>query len=252
MLNPLDLTGKHIILTGASQGIGKATAIYISRLGAKVSLIARNEEKLRETLNMLDGEGHSIFPFDLKNIDLIEELVNHIVHKIGKINGLVHSAGIASMRPLPLTKYDYIHDMMLVNFYSFVELVRCFSKKKNSYDGSSFVGISSVAGTSGNKSKIAYGATKAAMDSAIKSMAKELELRKIRVNSVLPGWVATDIYSDFIDQQGDSINAQVLLARQYMGLIDPDTIAGAISYLLSEASKFTTGTSLIVDGGYLS
>lgn len=252
MINPMDLTGKHILITGGSQGIGRETAIHTSRLGAKVSIIARNEEKLKETLNMLEGDGHSSYLFDLKKIESIEELVQNIVLQNGLFNGFVHCAGITSMRPLSLTKYEYLHDMMLINFYSFVELVRCLSKKKNSMDGSSFIGISSVASPSGNKSKTAYGATKSAMDGAVKSMAKELEIRKIRVNSVIPGWVATEMFSKYIEEQGENPNSKVMLTRQYLGVIEPVSIANAIAYLLSDASGFITGTGLVVDGGYLS
>jgi short-subunit dehydrogenase len=130
MINPMDLTGKHIIVTGASQGIGKETAQHIAKLGAKVSLIARTEEKLNSVKAVLEGTGHNTFPFDLKNIAGIEELVKNIIDMQGPADGLVHSAGISVMRPIKLTKYDFVHEMMLINFYPFVELVRCLCKKE--------------------------------------------------------------------------------------------------------------------------
>ena len=252
MINPLDLTDKRIIVTGASSGIGKATAIHLSKLGASVIMIARNKDKLQEVLLNLEGETHSIYSFDLKQIDRIEELVKQIISEGGAIHGFVHSAGIGSMRPLAMTKYEYLHDMMLINFYSFVEMIRCLSKKKNSVEGSSFIGVSSVSSLTGNKTRTAYCATKSAMDGAIRSMAKELEARKIRVNSVVPGWVATEMYDEYIEEQGYNQNSQLLMTRQYMGVVDTEGVANAIAYLLSDASRFITGTGFVVDGGYLS
>lgn len=252
MINPMDLTGKHVLVTGASQGLGRATAIHISKLGARVSLIARNEEKLNETLEMLEGEGHTMYSFDLKQIESIEGLVKRIVSLEGALNGLVHCAGIATMRPFAMTKSDFLHDMMLINFYAFVELIRCISKKNNYLEGASFIGISSVASQSGVKSKVAYCASKAAMDAATKCIAKELETKKIRVNTVLAGFIKTDLYNMFIDKAGEDAIDSHVLSRQYMGMGEPIDIANAIAYLLSDASKFITGTGFIVDGGYLS
>lgn len=252
MINPMDLSGKHILVTGASQGIGRATAIHISKLGAKVSLIARNEEKLKETLDMLEGDGHTVDSFDLKQVEGIEGLVAQIITKSGALNGLVHSAGIATMRPLKMTKSDFLHDMMLINFYAFVELVRCASKKKNYLAGASFIGMSSAESQVGDKSKTAYCASKAAMDAATKCMAKELEPKGIRVNTVVGGFIKTDMYNMYIEKAGEDAFDSHVLGRQYLGMGEPIDIANAIAYLLSDASKFITGTGFIVDGGYLS
>src|SRR5665648_22091 len=123
MINPMDLTGKHILITGASLGIGRATAEHLSKLGAKLSLVARIIEKLEETLSNLEGDGHFIYPADLKEIDGIGNLIDRIVKDSGVIDGLVHCAGIATMRPLNMTTYNFLHDMMSINYYSFIELV---------------------------------------------------------------------------------------------------------------------------------
>jgi NAD(P)-dependent dehydrogenase (short-subunit alcohol dehydrogenase family) len=252
VINPMDLTGRHILVTGASQGIGRAAAIHISKLGAKVSLIARNEDKLRETIDMLEGEGHTIYGLDLKQTGDIEELIKQIVAENGPLNGLIHSAGIATMRPLPMTTSNFLHDMMLINFYAFVELVRCASKKKNYIAGASFIGMSSVGSQSGDKSKVAYCASKAAMDAATKSMAEELAHKKIRVNTVVGGLIKTDMYNMIVDNAGEDAVDSYVLGRQYLGMGEPLDIANAMAYLLSDASKFITGTGFVVDGGYLS
>lgn len=253
MINPMDLTGKHFLVTGASQGIGKTTAIHLSQLGAKVCLMSRNGEKLQDTLqSMEDCARHSLYPFDLKKIDDIESVLNNIVAKEGKFNGFVHCAGVVGMRPLQQTTYQAIHDDMLINFYSFIELSRLISKKKNRIENSSFVAISSVASTQGIKSKTSYCSSKGALDSAIRSMAKELAVKKIRVNSVVPGFVKTELYDAYLQSAGEKEFEKNVLPYQYLGLGEPIDVANAIAFLLSDASKFITGTGLVVDGGYLS
>ena len=112
MINPMDLTGKHVVITGASAGIGRATAIQASKLGARISLIARNEERLKETLDMLDGEGHRYFAFDLNNVDGIESLVKNVVLQGGALDGFVHCAGIGPNRPIKLTKPSFVEEVL--------------------------------------------------------------------------------------------------------------------------------------------
>ncbi|MDA3885153.1 MAG: SDR family NAD(P)-dependent oxidoreductase [Candidatus Delongbacteria bacterium] len=248
MINPIDLTGKTILVTGASSGIGRETSVHLSKLGANIIMIARNIDNLKGTLSRMEGKAHKIYSYDLKKIEGIETLVQNIVDLNGPLNGFVHCAGISIMRPVKLIKYDFLHEMMLINFYSFVELVRCLSKKSKSKEGASFLGISSVAANKGNKSQGAYSASKAALDSIIKPMAKELSNRKIRVNTILFGMIKTEMYKGFLEQGGDT----TVWNDQYMGIGETIDAANAIAFLLSDASKFITGTGLVVDGGYLS
>lgn len=248
----MNLTGKCILVTGASSGIGRETSILLSKLGAKVIMIARREEKLKETLSALDGEDHKYYCYDLHNVDGIENLVKQIILENGSLDGFVHSAGISSYRPLAMMKPCFIKEVMEINFYSFIELVRCISKKKNFNEGMSIVGISSISSQQGNQSKTAYCASKAAMDAAIRCMAKELAPKKIRVNSVVPALIKTDLFNVFLDKGADSEDAQNVMARQYLGIGEPIDVANIVAYLLSGASKFITGTSIAVDGGRLS
>jgi NAD(P)-dependent dehydrogenase (short-subunit alcohol dehydrogenase family) len=252
MINPMDLTGKRILVTGASSGIGKETAIHLSKLGASLVLVARNEEKLLDTIFSLEGTGHSLHHFNLKDIDNIEEFLEEIINKIGKLNGLVHCAGINELRPLGITDYNFLHNTMLINFYSFVELVRVISKKKNCAKSTSVVVMSSVASIKGDKSKTAYCASKGALDSAVRAMAKELAVKNIRVNSVVAGFLKTNMYDSYIKELGEEAFNENVLRYQYLGLGEPIDASNAIAFLLSNASKFITGTNLIVDGGYLS
>lgn len=250
MINPMDLPGKRILVTGASSGIGKATAIRLAQLGANVVMLARDIDRLHETMTEMPGDDHLCYSIDLKEIENIEPLVKSIVKNAGKFDGLVHCAGIATMRPLKYTKYDFLHDMMLINYYAFVELVRVYANKQNN-NGGSIVAMSSTASKSGVKTKIAYCSSKAAIDGAVKAMAIELADKNIRVNSIVAGFVKTDMYDQYLSQAGEDAIERVVLNRQFMGLGESSDIANAIAYLLSDAAKFITGTGLVVDGGYL-
>lgn len=145
MINPMDLSNKQILVTGASSGIGRATAIHISKLGAKVVMVARRLDELENTLKMLDGKGHKYYHFDLTTISDIEGFIKNIVKEVGPFDGFVHCAGIGTPRPLAMTKYENVHQIMLINFYAFFELVRVLSKRGSFNPGMSMVGISSIA-----------------------------------------------------------------------------------------------------------
>lgn len=252
IFNTNTFSGKNIIVTGASSGIGRGTAIFLSELGARIILIARNKEKLEETISQLHNGDHKIYPFDLKETEKIEGLVKDVVKENGKVDGFVHCAGIATMRPLSLTKTNFLHDMMLINFYSYVELIRCISKKGNCSEGASFVGMSSVASIDGIKSKVAYCSSKAAMDSATRCLAKELASKNIRVNNVVAGFIKTEMFDDYLETAGNEAVENNIYANQYLGMGEIKDATNAIAFLLSDASKFITGTGFVVDGGYLS
>lgn len=248
MINPMDLTGKTILITGASDGIGKATAMLVSQLGSKVVMVARSEEKLNEVMNLLEGEGHKSYSYDLKEIDGIEGLVKEIVADSGKLDGFVHCAGVSTMRPLKMTHYEFLHDMMLINFYSFVEISRYASKKGNFNEGMSIVGMSSGASIKGDKSKTAYCSSKAAMDGAIRPMAKELGMKNIRINSIQAGFIKTEMFERFKERTGKDENDSQF-DKYCLGLGEPIDVANAIAFLLSDASRIITGTGLVVDSG---
>ena len=250
MINPMNLSGKHIVVTGASSGLGKATCLYLSELGATISLVARREDRMAETIAQMNGQNHKAFSYDLTNIEGVEDLVNGIVAVNGKIDGYVHSAGIGTVKPASLTKYDFMLEMMSIHLFSFVEFVRIISKKKNSNDGGSIVAVSSASSRMSDKGKLAYASTKGSLDSAVRSLAIELgEMRSIRANTVNPGWIKTDMYYDYIKEFGQE-KMDELLRMYALGAAEPEEVASVIAFLMSDASKKITGQNIFVDSGW--
>lgn len=250
MVNPMDLSGKHFIITGASSGIGRASCILASQLGAKISMTARNEERLRETLSLMSGEGHEYYIYDFNDINGIEALIKSIVDKNGTIDGLVHCAGICHNRPIKLDTPESVEKMLRISYFAFVEIIRTALSKKRTNKGASYLGISSVASMGGNKTQGAYASAKGAMNSLVHPYAKELAAKEIRINTIAFGMVDTDMYRrDFLDAGGDN---EAFLREQYLGLIPVEYAAKAVCFMLSDASKYMTGGTMIYDAGFLS
>lgn len=253
MYNLVDLKGKQILVTGASSGIGKETAALLDRLEAKTILVARRETNLKELVSEFQNKESCYYVADLSELEAIEKLIKQIVSDHGPLDGFVHSAGITSSRPLKTIKPNILDQVMRINFYSFVELCRCITiRKRFSETGCNIVGISSTSSLQGNSSKTAYCASKAAMDAAVRCMAKELANKHIRVNTVAPAFIETDIYNLFLDKGHGANDAEMVMARQYLGLGQPSDVANLTAFLLSDASRFITGSTIGVDGGKLS
>jgi len=245
-MNLISLQSKKIIITGAASGIGRETAIVASKQGAKVILLDLSEEGLKETISLLDGCEHLYYVIDLTNIDSIASLVKEIVLKEGLLDGLVHCAGISSRKPLNVLTKDGFNKVMDINFYSFVELVRQICKKKHFAEGGSVVVMSSISSIKGYKAKTEYCVSKAAVDSFVRCIALELADRKIRINSVMAAEVLTPLAL-----KAREIN-QAVGASDFnapLGPSDPYEVANTIAFLLSDATKTITGTSILIDGG---
>ena len=247
----MELSGKNILVTGASSGIGKGISIFLSKLGANVIIAARNEEKLKETYKELEPGNHSYYLIDLNNLKAIEGMLDNICSVDRKLNGIVYSAGISRTVPIQYLKMEDLMNIMSVNFYAFMELVKHFSKRKYNDKGGSIVAISSISSRVGARGLSAYCASKGALDSAIRSLAVELAAKNIRINSIAPSMIKTQIYDGLVELVNNNNFEADLKKRQIMGLGKPEDVAGAAAFLLSDAAKFITGTSMIVDGGYL-
>lgn len=247
MINPMDLTGKKIFLTGASSGIGKETAIYLSQLGAKVIIAARRERALQETIGMMEGCGHAYYVIDLSDISSIETKMNEIIFQNGAFDGFVHCAGVGDNRPLQQLKYENAHKIMLVSYYAFLELIRVMTKRGHYNQGFSIVGISSIATKTCRPSQTAYSAAKAAMDAMMKCLALELSPKGIRLNNVAPAMIATEMYETF--KRKYNYDDAHMKREGRMGVGEPMDVANAIAFLLSDASKFITRSCVEISGG---
>ena len=250
MFNPFSLEDKNILITGASSGIGRQCAIDCSKMGAQVALVARNEDRLKETLSMMEGEGHLLFPFDLTNFAGIANLVNDIVTKIGKINGVLHCAGISAVEPLQVLTSEKIQTFFDVNVTSAMMLTKEVCRKKNIADnGGCVVLLASIMGVNGESGKSLYSMTKGALIAGVRSLACEYAPKAIRINCVSPGAIETPINAQQPYMSNPELRKQ-LENKHLLGLGQTTDISNACIYLLSDASRWVTGQNLIIDGGY--
>lgn len=242
--NPFSLEEKTILVTGASSGIGKTTAIECSKLGAKVIVTARNEGRLNETLGQMEGEGHLLHVADLT----CQEQVEDLVAQLNPLDGVVLCAGKGMTLPFPFCTREKYNEIFDVNYFAPVELLRLLFKKKKLVQNSSVVFVSSIGGVeSFSLGNGVYGASKAAVNSTMKFCARELAPKKIRVNSVNPGMVNTKlIQGGAITEEQHKLDMEKYPLKRYG---EPEDIAWGIIYLLSNASSWVTGHSLFIDGG---
>lgn len=246
MMQFLNLTGRKILITGASSGIGRATAILASQMGAALVLCARDMQRLEETRDMLSNpEKHLCIPFDVTDFEQYGEVFDQAVLDGVKLNGIVHCAGIAKVLPLRILKPSAVSEIIDVNFTSFMQLMAMYTKRKYS-DGGSVVAISAANVHYPQKCMSVYAASKAALEAAVKTMALELTAQKIRINCVIPGAVNTAMM-----QELDEDSRKLIEERQLLGVASPEDIANMIVFLLSDASSRITGRAMYVDGGML-
>lgn len=250
-MSPFDLTGKIICITGASSGIGRQCAIRCSQMGAVVVLIARNEERLLETLTAMNNpEKHLIKSVDLTDYAKVEKIVDEIVEEKGRINGVLHCAGISTTLPLKLVNPEKLEHFFKTNVFSAYNLTREVCKVGHfAKEGGSIVFFSSIMGKVGENGKSLYSMTKGALTAGARSLACELARKSIRVNTISPGVVITPININLPHIVDPDKRAQ-LESKHLLGLGTTDDIANACIYLLSDASRWITGIDLCVDGGY--
>ena len=251
MKNLVDFQGKRILILGGSSGIGKATAILLSRLGAQIVLMSRNEEKLKNTIAELEGSGHLYYKTDVYESENLIKSLENAFNDVGSFDGLVYAAGTSYSLPLNTITPEKLFWVFQVNTFSFIECVKQLSKRGRYNPGMRIVGVSSVASLRGSISHTLYSGSKAAMDGAVRSMAPELAKKGICINTVAPGMTNTKMFEDYISQFGeDSIDYILINKRQFRGICEPEDIANAISFLLSDAARLITGACVPVDGGY--
>ncbi|NMW21098.1 MAG: SDR family oxidoreductase [Chlorobiaceae bacterium] len=239
--NPFSLKGKNVLVTGASSGIGRATAIECSRLGAKLIITGRNSERLEETLSLMEDEAHSMVVADLS----YSEGLNLLVNALPQLDGVVHSAGVLKRLPLKFVTEENLAELMQINFIIPALLTRHLYKKKILSTDASIVFISSVASSFASLGNIMYMASKGALNSFMKGVALELASSGIRANAIQPGMVKTHLTVLISDSEIEKDIDCYPLGRYGK----PEEIACAVVYLLSDATKWMTGTLLTIDGG---
>lgn len=243
--NPFSLNNKTILVTGASSGIGRATAIECSKLGAKVVVTGRNKERLQSTFDLLDGDGHTQISADL----ITEEEVNLLVEQVPKLDGLVNNAGITDTCLTQFITKIQLDNVLNINTIAPILLTQKLVKEKKISKGGSIVFTSSISGTSVSVAgNTLYSASKGAIHGFMKNAALDLSMKGIRVNDVCPGMIETSILDNSV------IDAEMLEKEKNKYPMrrfgKPEEVAYAIIYLLSDASSFVTGSSLVVDGGF--
>lgn len=245
----LTLRGRTIVVTGASSGIGRATAIEASHRGATVIALGRDAKRLKEMQAELSGTGHETVEHDLSDLDSIPGMIKDLSVRFGRLDGLVHSAGIHSSEPLRGIDAASITGMLNTNVATGLMLAKGFRHKQVRGPLPSIVFLSSAAALVGQAGLSIYSASKGAVVSATRSLAVELAREGIRVNCVCPGVVMTPMTDTLRATVGDTKFADIE-ASHPLGLGTPDDVAKAIVFLSSDAARWITGTALAVDGGY--
>ncbi|MBO4827664.1 MAG: SDR family oxidoreductase [Prevotella sp.] len=244
MYNPFSIEGKTILVTGASSGIGKGICIDCSKMGAKVHLMARNEERLNETLMLMEGEGHVIHKSDLSVVDDIYDLVD----VLPVIDGVVLCAGIVKTMPVKNIREDAMFEIFNANILGNIRFCSRLLKKKKLNHGGSVVFISSVSTFNVKVGNSLYSATKGAVNSFAKAMALETSKQNIRVNCIQPGFVPSRLLNSGAIEEDDFL--KFYEERHPLGFGTPSDIANGCIYLLSDASRWVTGSIFTIDGGY--
>lgn len=243
--NPFNLQNKKILITGASSGIGKAIAIECSKMGANLVITGRNKENLNYTYSLLSEGEHIILKADLQDENDLSSMIN----SVPALDGIVHCAGIVNTQPFSFLTSNNLKNTFDVNFFAPVILTQQLLKQKKIHKEASIVFISSIAGSVVTyKGSSAYSASKSAINGIAKTMAIELAPKKIRVNCILPGMIRTELLNNIDATNEDLIEDEKKYPLRGYG--SPKDVAFATIYFLSEASRWVTGASLVLDGGF--
>lgn len=241
-----DFTDERYVVTGATSGMGREVALELASAGAKVLAIGRNAESLKLIQTEFPA---NVFPAQLDVCDsvVLEEAIKCFVAEHGKLNGAVHAAGISEITPVK--NYDEVtaKRIMDISFWAGMKLLSLITKVKYGVAGTSTVLFSSVCAYSHEKGMFAYAATKAAIDSGICSVAKEICSKGHRVNSIVPGWVKTPMLS----KAGELADAEAFFEQHLLGAGEIKDVTGMVLFLLTDRAKWITGSNVVVDGGYL-
>lgn len=244
------LAGQTVLVTGASSGLGRDVARLLASLGARIVATGRNAERLLSTLALLPAGEHASEIATLDSADAAADWLKGLVGKYGPFTGIFHGAGIELVRPIRLTKSAQIDELFGSSTFAALGLARAAAQKGAMTDGGSMVFMSSVAGQRGTAGMVTYSAAKAAIDGLVRSLAAEMAPRGIRVNGLAAGAVETEMHERLAATLGEAGLADYR-QRHLLGFGRPEDVSNAAAFLFSDASRWITGTTLVVDGGYL-
>lgn len=245
----LRLAGRTVLITGASSGIGRAAAVAASRQGARMALLARRADVLEDVVAELDGDGHVAVAFDVTRSADVASVLRDIVNQTGPLDGLLHAAGAHAATPLRAVRAQKVDELFALNVTTALMFAKGFRHPSVRGSDPSIVLMSSAVGLTGEVGVSAYAASKAAVAALARSLALEVAREGIRVNSIAAGVVHTAMTEHMRANVG-STGWDAIAAAHPLGIGTAEDVADAALYLLSPASRWVTGTALVVDGGY--
>jgi NAD(P)-dependent dehydrogenase (short-subunit alcohol dehydrogenase family) len=249
LCNPVSLIDRRYLITGAASGLGKATSILLSKLGAELILVDIDEEGLNDTAKMCSSNVIKVI-INLYDISDLKTKIIDAVTKFGKLNGFVHLAGRPYISPLKSINEKTTTEVFMLNTYVGIELAKiCTNRKIFAGERGSLVFISSVYGLVGSAANVGYAMSKSALHGVTKSLAIELAPKNIRVNCIAPGFIKTNMLQKISDSFNSEYN-DTLTKLHPLGLGEADDVANSVAFLLSDMSKWITGSIMSVDGGF--
>lgn len=241
VFNPFSLSGKRILVTGASSGLGRQIAISFSKMGAAVIITARRESQLAETLAAMDRGEHSVIAADMTHAAQRIALADGA----GSLNGVVHCAGTSVLAPIRMASEKHLRELYTLNYEAPILLTQRLLYRKAVQNNGSILFIASIAAHIGVPGVGVYSGTKAALFATARCLAMEVIKQKIRVNCLSPSLVETPL----LDLMGQSVSLEEKSRDHPLGLGKPEDVANAAIYFVSDASRWITGTTLVMDGG---
>ncbi|MDR3305027.1 MAG: SDR family oxidoreductase [Clostridiales Family XIII bacterium] len=241
---------KWVVITGATSGLGEHTAKRLLDTGYHAVVTGRNKERLRETFAPYGGRAF-LLPYDMSDLDGIEPFAAQVFAEVGPIDGLVIAAGVSKVMPMSLIKKPVLESVFGINTFAGMMLTSSLTKKGRMKNGGSVILFSSLSAHEGAKGQTVYAASKGAIEGFVQTAAAELSDKGIRINAIAPGMVLTRMTETFLAQLSEEQRKRIEDGYP-LGLGQPGQISGTIEYLLSEAGKWTTGRTFILDGGRLS